>query len=144
MKGVNFYFQPSMSIVHLPPDSTGAQAADKMSKLMSDIRRFIYMQYKMKIHSERYPTERVPMDYVLPYPGPYLDLSVDLAAHAVRALDELYPEFRKNGGNPDALVADAVQTAKIKTDEFFEYRVKWEKAIRALEDNPKAKTRDGI
>ncbi|MFH1377832.1 MAG: hypothetical protein ABIH86_03670 [Planctomycetota bacterium] len=139
MKGVNFYFQPSMSIIHLPPDSTGSQAADKMSKLIADIRRFIYVQHKMRVHSERYPTERVPMDYVLPYPGPYIDPSVDLAAHAVRALDELYPEFRKNGGNPDALVEDAVQTAKVKADEFFEYSIKWERAIKALENNEKAK-----
>jgi len=72
MAGIFFYFQPAMAITHLPPDSTGSQAADKQSKLIADIYRFIYMQEKMRQHAERFPEEAFDLDYLNPYPAPYL------------------------------------------------------------------------
>lgn len=133
MRGINFYFQPGMAIVHLPPDSTGPQAADKASKLIADIRRFIYMQEKVRRHREHYPGEQLDMAYFEPYPGPYLDGDADLAGEAVRALDKKYPELRQDQ-SPEALVTDAVETARRKAVEFFEYREKWQQTMAAIAD----------
>jgi GT2 family glycosyltransferase len=66
MAGIFWRFCPTMRIVHLPPDSTGSQAADTASKLLADIRRFIYMREKMRLHAERFPDERFDPDYLLP------------------------------------------------------------------------------
>ncbi|MHC4915051.1 MAG: hypothetical protein ACYTGB_06130 [Planctomycetota bacterium] len=133
MAGIFFCFQPAMAITHLPPDSTGSQAADKASKLIADIRRFIYMREKMRLHAERYPEEVFDRDYVMPYPGPYLDEAVDLPAEATRALDAKYPEFRQAGSSPEDLVGEAVEVARGKAEEFFSCRESWRRTLAEVE-----------
>ena len=59
MDGVFWYFCPELRIVHLPPDSTGSQAGDKLGKLVADIRRFIYMREKFRYHRRHFPDEAV-------------------------------------------------------------------------------------
>jgi hypothetical protein len=132
MAGIFFYFQPAMSIVHLPPDSTGAQAADKQSKLVADIYRFIYMQEKMRQHAEKFPEESFDREYLMPYPGPYLDPELDLQAAAVAALDGKYPDFRTTRA-PEELAAEAASLARVKAEEFFAYRERWCTVLAALE-----------
>ena len=134
MDGISFYFQPAMAITHLPPDSTGSQAGDKLSKLVADIYRFIYMQEKMRQHRRHFPDETIDPDYLLPYPGPYLDPAVDLQAEAVAALDAKYPEFRRRRKCED-LVAEATDLARKKSEEFFDYRDRWRAALGSLEGN---------
>ncbi len=136
MEGVTFFFQPAMSVVHLPPDSTGSQAGDKLSKLISDIRRFTYMQVKMAYHARHFPEEQFDRDYLMPYPGPYAEETLDLPAHGVEALDEGYPEFRREGGSPEAVVDEAVATAQAKVKEFFDYRRQWKTALAEMDANP--------
>lgn len=131
MDGITWYFCPKMWITHLPPDSTGSQAADKQSKLLADIRRFIYMQEKMRYQRSHLPAESVDLNYLSPYPAPYLDENVDLSAQAIQALDEKYPEFRA-GGSPEEVVRQSVATAQTKAAEFFAYRDKWRKALASL------------
>jgi hypothetical protein len=130
--GTSFYFQPEMAIVHLPPDSAGSQAADKQSKLVADIRRFIYMREKMRLHAERFPGEAFDREYLMPYPGPYLDPEVDLRAEAAGALDARYPGFRAGGGSPQDLVREAVDVARVKAEEFFDFRERWRAAMASL------------
>ena len=129
MSGILWKFCPAMSIVHLPPDSTGSQAGDRASKLLADIRRFIYMREKLEAHAELFPAERFDPEYLMPYPGPYLAPGADLPAEGVRALDTKYPEFRAGGGSPERLVAEAVATARVKAREFFDYRRRWRSAM---------------
>lgn len=133
MLGIQFFFRPDMSIVHLPPDSTGSQAADKLSKLTADIRRFLYMQQKVRTHGEHFPNERLDLSRLFPYPGPYLGEDVDLETHAVQALDEKYPAFR-DGCSPEAFVAEAVETARVKAVEFFAYRERWQRMTAEIDD----------
>lgn len=128
MEGISFFFRPDMGITHLPPDSTGSQAADKLSKLLADIRRFVYMREKCELHAARWPERRVPLDYLLPYPGVYLDRKLDLRQQGIAALDELYPEFRGRT-SPEAFVDAAFRTARIKAEEYFAYRSRWADAL---------------
>ncbi|MBN1808508.1 MAG: hypothetical protein JW909_05530 [Planctomycetes bacterium] len=137
MDGILWRFCPAMSIVHLPPDSTGSQAGDRTSKLIADIRRFIYMREKMRLHAELFPRELVDPDYLMPYPGPYLAAGVDLPAEGVRALDGKYPEFRASGGSPEQVVSSALDTARVKAAEFFEYRRRWRSAFRSTASAPR-------
>ncbi len=132
MLGIEFFFRQDMPIVHLPPDSTGSQAADKLSKLVADIRRFIYMQEKVRYHSAHFPAERLDLSRFYPYPGPYLEDSADLQAHAADALDSKYPEFGKTRA-PEAFVAETVATARRKAVEFFEYRARWQRTLAGWE-----------
>jgi hypothetical protein len=132
MAGMFFYFQPAMSIVHLPPDSDGSQAADKQSKLISDIYRFIYMQEKMRQHTADFPKEAFDLGYMQPYPGPYLDPEVDLHRAAVMALDESYPDFRKTE-SPEKLADQARNLARTKAEEFFAYRERWKTVLASLQ-----------
>lgn len=134
MNGKLFYFQPAMAITHLPPDSTGSQAADKLSKLLADISRFIYMQEKMRLHGERFPQERIDPSYLMPYPGPYLDPAVDLQAAGVKALDEKYPQFRQ-ARSPEDYVAGVTDLARAKAEEFFDYRDRWQSTLAGLGEN---------
>ena len=134
MKGIHFYFRPDMSIVHLPPDSSGSQAADKPSKLLADVRRFIYVREKMRHHDAHYPAERVDRAYLTPYPGAYLDDAADLEAQGVAALEEMSPDWPA-----EDLVREAVETARVKAEEFFAYRDAWTRATATLADNPVAR-----
>jgi hypothetical protein len=134
MAGLFFCFLPGAGIVHLPPDSTGSQAADKASKLLADIRRFIYMRAKMRRHAEQFPGERFDPGYLQPYPGCYLDEAIDLRAHGVEAIRRKVTDGMV--ASPEAFVDEAVNTAAVKAREFFDYRGMWRKAMRALEDRP--------
>jgi hypothetical protein len=124
MDGIIFYFQPGMAIIHLPPDSTGSQAGDKASKLLADIRRFIYMREKIRLYRELFPRGPLDINYLMPYPGAYLDPAIDLQEHGVKALDEKYPEYRRRHA-PEAFVREAEETARIKAREFFAYQQQW-------------------
>ena len=131
MDGIFWHFCPGLGIIHLPPDSTGSQAGDKVGKLIADIHRFIYMREKMRLHRERFPGEAIDPEYLSPYPGPYLDEAVDLKAHGVRALDEKYPGFR-DSTSPEELVEEAQALAVRKAEEFFRYREQWRAALAAV------------
>jgi hypothetical protein len=128
MTGIRFFFQPDMAIVHLPPDSSGSQAGDKASKLAADIRRFIYMREKVRLYRERFPDGPLEPEYLMPYPGVYLDESLDLKEHGVRALDTKYPEFRRSR-SPEAFVREAEETARRKAREFFAYQDTWRRVL---------------
>ena len=83
-------------------------------------------------HAERFPGEGFDREYLMPYPGPYLDPEVDLKAEAVRALDEKYPEFRKTRA-PEELAEGAASLARVKAEEFFDYRKRWRATLAGLE-----------
>ncbi len=134
MDGIFWYFCPAMRITHLPPDSTGSQAADKQSKLIADIRRFIYMQEKMRHHRRHLPDEAFDPEYLQPYPGPYLDESADLQRAGVEALDRKYPQLRATV-SPEALVEEAQAVARVKAEEFFAYREAWQAALAGLDES---------
>ncbi len=143
MDGIFWKFCPAMSIVHLPPDSTGSQAGDRASKLIADIRRFIYMREKLRLGAELFPKERFDPGYLMPYPGPYAAEGLDLPAEGVRALDAKYPEFRAGGGSPESLVREAVETAQVKAREFFAYRERWRAAMKAAAASPEFRAAAG-
>jgi len=128
MAGITFYFQPGMRITHLPPDSTGSQAADKLSKLLADISRFIYMREKVLLYQQRFPQAPLDREYLMPYPGVYLDEHVDLKRHGVEALDERYPRFRRER-SPEEFVEEAEAAARVKAREYFEYQEMWRRAL---------------
>ena len=132
MAGITFFFQTAMRIIHLPPDSKGSQAGDKISKLIADIRRFTYMQAKMAYHAMNFPGERFDRAYLLPYPGPYADERLDLRSHGIKALDEEYPAFRQDGGDPEAVVDEAIAMARTKVREYFEYRDMWTTTLAGI------------
>ena len=134
MEGLFYCFLPDAGIIHLPPDSTGSQAADKDSKLLADIRRFIYMKEKTRYHAENFPQEKFDLNYLMPYPGCYLNEKIDLQAHGIAAIKQKVTS--EIGTSPEALVAEHLSTAIIKAREFFNYRVEWQKALSALEKKP--------
>jgi hypothetical protein len=136
MGGIFWRFCPEMRILHLPPDSAGSQAGDRASKLIADIRRFIYMREKLRLHAELFPEERFDLDYLMPYPGPYLAAGLDLPAEGVQALDARYPEFRSESGSPERLVASAVEVARGGALEFFDYRKRWRSAMMSAAAGP--------
>lgn len=136
MDGIFWQFCPAMRIIHLPPDSTGSQAGDRTSKLVADIRRFIYMREKLRLHAEKFPAERFDPNYLMPYPGPYAAPGVDLPGEGIRALDTRYPEFRAAGNSPENVVAEAVEVARRKAVEFFDYRPRWRAAMRSIDAGP--------
>lgn len=128
MRGMFFYFLPYAGIVHLPPDSTGSQAADKESKLLADIRRFIYMRIKTAYHARCYPQERFDLAYLQPYPGCYLNEDIDLKAHGAAAIREKIPAMANTA---EQFVAEASATAETKAREFFVYRDTWARVLAA-------------
>jgi hypothetical protein len=137
MDGTSFFFQPGMWITHLPPGAAvGSQAGDKASKLVSDIRRFIYFREKTRIYRELYPRGPLEFLYLLPYPGIYLDSSFDLQKQGILALDEKYPEYCQVH-SPEKLVEDATTVANLRAREFFAYQEKWRHGLAQGAKNPK-------
>jgi hypothetical protein len=129
MRGFAFFFRPDMGITHLPPDSTGSQAGDKMSKLAADIWRFIYMREKYWAYARRWPEQCVPIEDLMPYPGVYFEPSLDLRRQGVEALNKLYPEFRERG-DPEIFVEEAASVARAKAEEFFVYQERWSDVLK--------------
>ncbi len=134
MDGLGWFYRPDMTITHLPPDATGSQAGDNMQKMISDIRRFIYVRAKWELGRELYPDETIDLDLLMPYPGSYLVEGLDLAAEGVKALDEMYPQYRGDGGSPEELVAESHGAARQRGADFFAYRDRWRRAMAHLAD----------
>lgn len=135
MQNLFFYFLPEAGIVHLPPDSTGSQAADKPSKLVADIARFIYMKVKWNEYRRLFPHGPADREYLMPYPGVYLEETLDLKREGIDALDRMYPAFRETR-SPELFVEEAERTAYLKAAEYFAYRSKWERVLRQLAQSP--------
>lgn len=135
MNGYTYSFQPKMSIVHLPPDSDGSQAADKLSKMTCDIKRFIYMKEKNSLFNKLNPDTPFDIDYIMPYPGPYLTEEADLVAHGEDALNTLYPDFNKTG-NAKEFAQEASEIAREKVKEYFTVAKEWKEHIVSAENNP--------
>ena len=133
MSGLFYCFLPVTGIVHLPPDSTGSQAADKDSKLLADIRRFIYMRMKTRYHAEHFPQERFDLNYLQPYPGCYLDERIDLRQHGE---DAIRRKISDRTISPEKFVAEAVKVAARKAQEFFAYRAKWARVLKSARMDP--------
>lgn len=134
MEGLDFYFRPDMGIVHLPPDSTGSQAGDNVSKLLADINRFIYMKEKMEFYNIKNSLARFDTSYLLPYPGIYLDPALDLESEAVKALEKLYPEYCENI-DPVIRVKEAISDNKNKVNAFFDFHKRWKDVIPSLSND---------
>ena len=73
-------------------------------------------------------------DYLLPYPGVFLNEELDLESHAVEALEQIYPDYGDKYSVED-FVKKAVKTARIKAGEFFSYNKRWETAMDFIDHN---------
>lgn len=133
-----FFFNKTIGITHLPPDSDGSQAADKHSKLVADVKRFIYMQIKWQYYLKNFPENPIDSDYVFPYPGPYLQSNVNLEEEALKALTEKYPNKIKDFP-PKEIVDNAVSSATSKVVEFFKYKIKWQEVLSKIDSKATGK-----
>ncbi|MCX7590666.1 MAG: hypothetical protein N2255_03455 [Kiritimatiellae bacterium] len=118
MEGLFFYFLPQAGSVHMPPDSTGSQAADKPTKLMADMRRFIYMREKWRMCRRLFPKGPAETMCLMPYPGVYLDEELDLKGHGVEPLNRMCLGFCRECA-PDQFVAEAEANGAHKSPRVF-------------------------
>ena len=127
-QGVPFYYHPSMGIVHLPPDSTGSQAGDNVNKLVSDIKRFIYVREKFYYLAKLDEEYSVTVEELLPYPGIYLDKNIDMHKEGVEALLSRYPK-NFNAQSAETLVKHAQEAAHKHIPIFLEYHRMWKRVL---------------
>lgn len=138
MKGIRFCFHPDAPIVHLPPDSDGSQAGDNIRKLKADIRRFIYMGIKLEEHRKAYPHEQFDLALLNPYPGAFVVALPLLAEMAKSALTDGYPGLMTSE-EIDLFVDQAIATALVKVEDFFQYREIWETLLANEKRNNKVR-----
>lgn len=123
-EGYNFYICPEMSITHLPPDSTGSQAADNMFKLVNDISRFIYQKAKF----EALPPEKAfDKEYLQPYPGVFLDPEINLAEEGKKALRKKY---NLSPDEVEEIIQPILNNTDTAVNKYFQYTEKWQSTIK--------------
>ena len=120
--GKTFYFDPKLTITHLPPRHF---EAPQYAKMRQDVIRFIYEREKLRLHN-------LASSEFLPYPG-YL-LNDDFIPAALEALHatataEMIAKF----GSPEKIIASAQNYAKKHALKYEAFSTDWLKAVNALE-----------
>ena len=108
-----------------------------MRKLKADIKRFIYIKEKMNCYHRLYPKEHFDMNYIMPYPGVYLNKTInELMEEGKQCMTKLYPEIC-DINTAVSFVNNAYEVAKTKALEFFNYRDKWQRILPQMQNNVK-------
>jgi len=119
--GQSFYFDPKLTITHLPPRHF---EAPQYAKMRQDVIRFIYEKEKLRLHN-------LSPDEFLSYPGHLLDDDfIPAALEALRAVAT--PEMIAKFGAPEEIIASAQDYAKKYALEYEAFSTDWQKAIRVL------------
>jgi len=116
-----FYFDPELTITHLPPRHF---EAPKYAKMRQDVIRFTYEREKLRIHN-------LASDQFLPYPGRLLN--DDFTASALGALyAAATPEMITKFGSPEETIFSAQAHAKVFAPQYKTFAVQWPKAFKVL------------
>lgn len=121
ISGHHFYFDPKLTITHLPPRHF---EAPQYAKMRQDVIRFIYEREKLRLHG-------LPADDLSPYPGQLL--SDDLIFSALEALRALgTPEMIKGFGTPEEIIIYSQDYAQAKASQYSTFEKYWRKTINIL------------
>lgn len=123
--GVTWWFDPQLSILHLPPhhyDSSPYQ------RLRQDVTRFTYERYKLRHFGFGQP------DWLEPYPGALL--GADLEDQARQALERqgtpaLWAEF----GEPDSILQEADSRARRLAPQYAGFAADWQRMMERIESD---------
>lgn len=120
--GHSFYFDPELTITHLPPRHF---ESPQYAKMRQDVIRFIYEREKIRLH-------HLPANDFIPYPGYLLGDDFDAAA-----LDALHifatPEMMTRFGTPEDILLFAQEHAKELAPQYKTFAEHWQKAVEVLE-----------
>ncbi|MBT7782679.1 MAG: glycosyltransferase [Anaerolineae bacterium] len=121
IEGQSFYFDPKLTITHLPPRHF---EAPQYAKMRQDVIRFIYEREKLSSHNLS------PGDFLL-YPGHLLN--EDFISAALEALRTVAtPEIIKKFGAPKEIIVLAQDYAKKRVRKYETFSTNWRKAVQAL------------
>lgn len=119
--GHTFYFDPKLSITHLPPrrfEST------QYAKMRQDVIRFIYEKEKLRLNN-------LSSDEFVPYPGKLL--SDDFVPAALEALHTIATQKATSQfGSPEEIIRIAQEHSKEHAPKYVAFAEQWVKAIRVL------------
>jgi hypothetical protein len=117
LQGVQWWFDPRLSVRRLPPQSDDAPAYQRMRE---DVFRFTYEREKL----HRYGRKGAP--WLKPYPGAMLGDA--LAKHALSALQaEATPDLVQRFGEPASIIKEAQAHAKLEARRYPGFLDVWEK-----------------
>ncbi|MBC8506619.1 MAG: hypothetical protein ISR58_10460 [Anaerolineales bacterium] len=120
--GKDFFFDPQLTITHLPPRH---YEAPEYAKLRQDIYRFIYEAEKLRIAGLSAEDFGV-------YPGRMLE--DDFIQAARDALEQTAsPSLVRQFGDPEYIIGQAQDYAQLHAHSYFAYAEQWPALIRALD-----------
>ncbi len=119
--GHAFYFDPKLTITHLPPHHF---EAPQYAKMRQDVIRFIYERKKLRLH-------HLSPDQFLPYPGRLLN--DEFTASALAALHAVAtPEMISKFGSPEETIIFAGAHAVEYAPQYTTFAAQWRTAIKVL------------
>ncbi|MCD4674359.1 MAG: glycosyltransferase [Anaerolineaceae bacterium] len=120
--GHSFYFDPELTITHLPPRHF---ESPQYAKMRQDVIRFIYEREKMRLH-------HLPATDFAPYPGYLLGDNFDavaLDALHIFATSEMMAKF----DTPKEILLFAQGHARELAPQYKIFAEHWQKAVEVLE-----------
>lgn len=129
MYKIRFYFQKNIPITHLPPNSKENQEESNIRKLKADIKRFIYMNFKIIEFNKKFKENKIDLSILNPYPGAFVKDIDELANQGKKALIHEYHNLQKED-EIDNFIKETIEISKTKSKEYFKYREEWIKFIK--------------
>lgn len=121
MVGHIFYFDPKLTITHLPPRYF---EAPQYAKMRQDVIRFIYEREKLRLY-------HLSASEFLPYPG--ILLEDDFIPAALDALHVVAtPEMISKFGSPEEIIYFGQSHAKDFAPKYANFLKQWKRAIKVL------------
>ncbi len=117
--GHPFFFNPRLSITHLPPRHF---ESSQYAKMRQDVIRFIYEKEKLRLNN-------LSPDEFAPYPGQLLSddfIPAALEALHINASQEAISQF----GSPEEIIAFAQAYAKERAPKYAVFAEQWVKASK--------------
>jgi len=136
--GYQWFFDKTLSIVHLPPGKSerGAHSSPSYSKLYQDVRRFLYTRAKVEEAAGVAGLKAPAAEDLGVYPGAFLhpelekdSLEALCARRDVMEDAGLFPE-------PEAILSEAVEYAEAYRSSYFSFAEEWRDSCAALAEDP--------
>jgi hypothetical protein len=127
LEGKRFFLRKDLQILHCPPKG-GSYRDVSRSKLEQDVVRFLYEREKLRLSQQRSDLETLTAQSLMPYPGEFLEGSIEEAA--VEAL-----QAAGHPGDARQFVQQVLESLPARIERYLEFRQQWPAAMEALAGN---------
>ena len=137
-EGYAFVLDTALRILHLPPRSV----TPEWMKFRQDAYRFLYMKRKLALLKELGSKRSVTWRDLMPYPGRFLDWTLEprlLATSLLQSADHLRRLRFKEAGKALSVISLLLKDYRGQVLKYYGFKERWRRIVPELREDPSLK-----